>query len=406
MTDSTGPDLEERIDRYVRGELTATEARALAQESLDSRELFEELTFSALAKTALAAPTAPAGKIVRFPRKVRFAVASAAAAAALLISLYSLNWRPAAQNQSRGVATGPPVTPALASSAKPGQPVLLMSVLQPGPSGEGTAVFRGAEPASRSPQPTGAIVSIEDGLAAIDLGSLDGLAKGSELRIFRDERSTQAVGRLMVTTVFRERARGRIVAGQEIRLHNRVRVAGATHVGALLEQVDRLSKQGDPDAARRMAERAAEWAEAASLPPGEVRKVLERLGALEYQAGSLPPAEKHYQSVVDSLNAEPPASLQEQSTAFNNLAVLHMLRGDYNGAEAPLGQAVSLPPKTDVARGRGLNNLGVLAELRGDRRKAEALYTDALRVFAGAADSPAQERRAVETNLARLRGPR
>jgi Flp pilus assembly protein TadD len=109
---------------------------------------------------------------------------------------------------------------------------------------------------------------------------------------------------------------------------------------------------------------------------------------------------------VDSLNAEPPASGQEQSAAFNNLAVLHFLRGNYNGAEVPLSEALSKSPKTDNIYGRSLNNLGVLAELRGDRRKAEALYADALRVFAGAQDSSTQERGAVETNLARLRSSR
>jgi Flp pilus assembly protein TadD len=80
-----------------------------------------------------------------------------------------------------------------------------------------------------------------------------------------------------------------------------------------------------------------------------------------------------------------------------------MLRGDYDGAEAALSHAVSTSPRTDTAYGRSVNNLGVLAELRGDRRKAEALYADAQRAFA---DSPARERRVVETNLTRIRGAR
>src|SRR5437773_11154255 len=79
----------DRIDRYVRGELTAGEARQLAQESLDSPELFEDLAFSALAKSALFAGPLPESKIVRFPRKARFvAVGATAAAAAVLVSLY------------------------------------------------------------------------------------------------------------------------------------------------------------------------------------------------------------------------------------------------------------------------------------------------------------------------------
>ena len=86
----------------------------------------------------------------------------------------------------------------------------------------------------------------------------------------------------------------------------------------------------------------------------------------------------------------------------DNLAVLHLLRGDYDGAQAPLSEAVSKSLKTESMYGRSLNNLGVLAELRGDRRKAQALYADALGAFAGIPDASAQERHMVETNLARL----
>jgi tetratricopeptide (TPR) repeat protein len=412
MTDSsrpnlTDPNLEDRIDRYVRRELTAAEARELAQASLDSPELFEELTFSALAKTALSSRSVPGGKILRFPGKGRFFAAGAiAAAAVVLVSLYLVRSSPLrqTQNPSHETAAGSQPKPALGFSANPSQPVLLASALEAGPGRADTQVFRSAEPASRSPRPAGEIVSIEDGLAAIDLGSLDGLAKGSELRIFRDERSTQPIGRLMVTTVFRERARGRILEGREIQVHNQVRVAGTAHLGALLEQVDALSNRGDSDAARSTAEKAAGWAETANVPPGETRKALARLAALEYQAGSLQAAEMHYRSAVESLNQEPAAPVQEQAAAFNNLAVLRLLNGNYDGAEAPLSQAVAKSPKTDIVYGRSVNNLAVLAELRGDRRKAEALYADAQRALAGIADSPAQERRVVEANLARIRG--
>ena len=135
----------------------------------------------------------------------------------LFSSVASFPAEPAFTGKNQSPETAPPfiLTPALPFAAKPGQPVLLASDLQPDRR-EDSQVFRGAELESRLPQPAGSIVSIEDGLAAIDLGSLDGLAKGSELRIFRDERSTQPIGRLMVTTVFRERARGRILSVQEI----------------------------------------------------------------------------------------------------------------------------------------------------------------------------------------------
>ena len=57
MSDSTRPPLEDQIDRYARRELSAAEARELAQRSLDDSELFEDLTFTALANAALSAPS-------------------------------------------------------------------------------------------------------------------------------------------------------------------------------------------------------------------------------------------------------------------------------------------------------------------------------------------------------------
>ncbi len=421
MTDPTRQHLEDLIDRYVRSELTAAEARELAQKSLDDSELFEELTFSAVSKATLAdrslrerLETAPGAKVVRFPLKARIFVAGAAAAAAILLvllyssrlSLLRQNQPTTAENQSRATAPHPPLVAALASSAKPGQPVLLASDLQPLPIHEGAPVFRSLEPDSRSPRPAGSIISIEDGLATVDLGSLDGLAKGSELRVFRNERSAQPSVRLRVTAVFRERARGRILPGQEIQVNNRVQVAGATYLGALLQQVDALSGRGDSDAARTLAEKSVRWAETANVQPAERRKALQRLAALEYQAGSLQAAEKLYQSALDSFRASPPGSFHDESVTLNNLAVLRLLRGDYGGAEAHLSQAVAQSPTTNSVYGQSKNNLGVLAELRGDRQKAEGLYTDAVRAFAAIPDASEQERRVVETNLARVRSAR
>jgi hypothetical protein len=349
MPESNGPHLEDRIDRYVRGELTAAEARELAQKSLDDPELFENLTFSALAKAAVADPSV--AKVVRFPRKTQvLAGAGAIAAAAIVaVTLYSLR-PPSVPNQAPRIST--------ASTPKPiSAPILLGSNL--GLERAAAPIYRGAEADSRPPRPVGSIVSIEDGVASIDLGSLDGLVKGSEVPVFRDERSTQPIGRLVVTTVFRERARGRIVDGQ-IQVNYQARIAATIYLGVLLEQVDGLSGRGDSAAAKTVAEKAVAWAETASVLPGERAKALEKLAALEYQAGSLQSAEKHYQSVVDSLNSAPA------------------------GTKSPIYW-------------QSLNNLGVLAELRGDRQKAEAFYTDALRASSGA------DQRAVETNLSRLK---
>lgn len=327
----------DRIDRYVRGELSATEARELAQASLDPPELFDELTDSALVKAALFSGNFPSGKLVRFPRKTWSIAAVAAAAAIVLISLGVVKpWRTAS----------PQPKPALAFSATTGQPLLLASGLQP----TQTPVFRGSEIASRAPLLAGSIVSIEGGLATINLGSLDGLAKGGEVQVLRGDRS---IGRLQVTAVFRESARGRILDGPPVRVKDQVRVDGAAHVSALLEQVDALYNRGDREAAYQMAEQGSRWAETANVPP------------------------------------------LERSAFWNTLAVFQILRGDYEGAEAPLKRAASALPNMTTA-----NNLGVLAELRGDRRRAESLYADALRASAGATE----DRRAVEANLTRVRG--
>jgi Flp pilus assembly protein TadD len=372
---------DDRMDRYVRRELTSAEARELAQKSLDDSDLFEDLTASALVTAALARPPA---KVVRFPRKTRFVIAGAAAAAAVaLISLYSLRPSSSPSHQSHETAASIQPKPSLVFPADPGQPILLASGLDLAPAGRDHApVFRSPQADSRSPRPTGSIVSIEDGLATINLGSLDGLGKGSQVQVFRDDKS---VGTLTVTAVFRERARAQTLSGR-IQVNDQVRPPAAAYLDALLQQADASYARGDLDGARKTAEKAAEWAETASPRAAG----LERLAKLEYQLGSLPAAEKHYQSAGDSV------------AALNNLAVLRMLRGDYEGAQAPLSRAVST--KTDPEYVRSANNLGVLAELRGDRRKAEQFYADALNALTSAPDSP--ERRALETNLARVRGVR
>jgi tetratricopeptide (TPR) repeat protein len=379
MADSTKPNLgsrslDDQIDRYARGELTAAESRELAQKALDDPELFENLTYSALAKEALSDASVadrlarPGAKMFWFPRKAQF-VAGGAAAAVVLMLLYSLMH----VQQSRVARNPPPVAqnqpPVEGTSPTRSQPILLGSNLSAGRSA--TPVFRGVEADSRPPQPAGSIVSIEDGLATINLGSVDGIAKGSELGIYRDSQSTRLIGRVIVTTVFRERARGQIPEGREIRVNDQVRVAGLAHLNALLEQVDALASRGDPDAARKMAEKALKWSEVARFSPDERAKVLEKLAALEYQAGSLDLAEMHYQSIVDTLNAAPSIS---KSSA---IAIIY---------------------------GQSLNNLGALAGLRGDQSRAESLYAEALRAFESVANVPPDERKAVETNLARSRG--
>lgn len=331
----------DRVDRYVRGELPPQEARALAQASLDSPALFDELTDAALAKAALNPRTVRTANVIRIRRKTAVIAGGLAAAAALvLISLP----RPALPPRSN-------LKPVLELSANAGQPVLLASGLHPAKA----PVFRGGEPDSRAPQAAGAIVSMEDGTANIDLGSLDGLAKGSELEVFR---SSGSVGRLQVTAVFRDRARASVIEGKQLRVKDEVRAGRADHLNALLEQADAAFNRGNPDTAIKLAGEAARWGESATVSPSAMAVV------------------------------------------WNQLAVLHMLRGEYGGAESLLLRAASAASKTDSVYGQTQNNLGVLAELRGDRDKAASRYNEALRA------NPGDQRQIMERNLRRVRGSR
>ena len=350
------------MDRFVRDELSPAEARELAQASLDSPELFAELTDSALAKGALYSGTLRMGggaadsKVRRFPRTSWFVIAGVAAAA-VVVSITVALLKPG-QTRNAGLE------PALALTGH-GEPVLLASGLQPAPGNlDHAPVFRGPETDSRAPQTTGSIVSLEEDLATVNLGSLDGLAKGSELRIFHDDQSNVAVGRFEVTTVFREHARGRIVDGQKVGVKDRVRVDDAAHLDALLQQVDAMYNRGDAEAAYQAAKQAGQWVVSTDVPPAR------------------------------------------QSELWNQLAVLGMLRGDYRDAEAQLSRAVAGSPKSGLTYAECMNNLGVLAEMRGDRRTSKSRYADALQALAGIPDPPQQERRTIEGNLARLEGRR
>jgi uncharacterized protein (TIGR03437 family) len=252
----------------------------------------------------------------------------------------------------------PKLKPTLEFAAGQGQPVLLAGGLQPVDRNR-APVFRGGETDRRAPRATGSILAIEDGLATIDLGSLDGLSQDSELPVFRDK---HLIDRLQVRTVFRDHARGRLVEGHTAQVKDLVRVDDAAHLDALMEQIDALYNRGDADAAYQMAEQNSRWAETANVPPAR------------------------------------------QSAWWNQLGVLRMLRGDYQAAEAPLTRSGDTPHDSGLEYARRMNNLGVLAELRGQRTEARAQYSAALQAFAQIPEAPEQERHAVEANLARIRG--
>ena len=439
---------EREMDRYLRGELSAAEARELAQAALDRRGLFEELTLAAVALHGVAAQpssddlesyiggrlsasaqrelaqaalsdhelfdalaahgaveksldnpafqAAVAGeaprqaKLVSFPRRFRLAAMGAVAAAIVAIAVYW--WRPVAPSKPTLATTSGGVLSASLDPAA-GKPTLLARDLGTTTTSSAAApIFRSTEPESRAPQPEGSIVALNNLVATVNLGSLDGLAKGAQLEVFHGV-STHPGARLEVTTIFRDRARGFIAAGSPIQVNDRVRVAAPVYLSAVLEQVGSLADRGDMGAARKMARDALAWAKSNSVAPGETRAILERLAALDYKNGDLSSAEQDYQTLAAGFASPPPAGTGEQDAAFNAWGSLLLLRGDTAQAEPKFRQTHDAD---------GLNNAGVLAELRGQTANAQALYEAALRILDQSPSASPRDRQTIEANLARL----
>jgi Flp pilus assembly protein TadD len=299
---------------------------------------------------------------------------------------------------------GKPLAPVIDVEESPGHPVLLASALVAARGVDKLPPFRGADSSGRGLQANGIVTSLEGGEANINLGSLDGLSKGSEVQVFRNQQLTQPIARLTVTAVFRERARARPAGEEAVRVNDHVRVSGVEFLHAMMEQADAYAMRDDLTAARDMADRSITWAESARVPPGERRQAVEHLAAIQYRAGMTAEAESHFRWVVENLNAEPAASPAERADAWNSLAVLHILKNETTDAQRLLGQVHLAPGASGVGFARCANNLGVLAELGGDRRKAERFYADALRAFGSAPETPTQDRRAIQTNLVRIKG--
>lgn len=405
MGEGTQSGFDKDLERFARGELNSAEARELAQTSLVSLAWFEELTATALAKTAVSSVRVPEEPVRHaWWRSPLMLVAASGVAAVIVFSVYF------SQTQRKGthpppVAKNGPVEPStfakptLSVASASSQPVLLADDLQDSVRSQSAQVFRGEEQAARAPRQTGSIISIEDGLATVDLGSLDGLEKGSELNIIRDRVRGERIGQLRIETVFREQARGPF-SFPEIKIGYAVRVNAATHARALLQQVDALQSQGQLSKARQAAAEASTWAETASLTGSGKATILAKLAQLDFQAGDLASANTHFRGALDQLESDPHASAEFRARTENDIAALAILRGDDESAQKLLQRAEPLP---DSERVLLLNNLGVLAEIRGDHEKAESYYSQALKALS--LDISPQERQIVEANLARTKGP-
>lgn len=337
---------DDRIDRYIRGELAPAEARKLAQDSLDDAELFDELTYSAVAKKAVVAGL-PRGNVVRFWRPRRLIIAGSIAAAIVVASVYALRLRtPSGMATSSLHATLDPARGGV-------EPVLLAAELPGVP--EQQQVFRGAEPESSPPKSSGVVVAVDGATAEIDAGAVDGLTLGTELDVHRDG---AVVGHVHLTAVFRERARGSVDG--RVRAHDEAPIPPGAQLTARMERVRAMAARGDLAAARAYAEEAVGWAGAAGVSPSA------------------------------------------QAAAWNTLAVLRLLQSDRAGGELLLRRALAATHPTDASHALILNNLGVLAESAGDRAGARERYGSALRALSGDSAEAQREKRGIESNLSRL----
>jgi Flp pilus assembly protein TadD len=348
---------------------------------------------------------APARASVRpFERPLAWVGIAAAAAAAIACAIV---YRPSS------TIPVPKTTPSVASATSTvnavvnpigiaSQPVILTARLDV-LAGRSTAAFRTDETRSRSPKNQGVIVSADDGEVAIDLGSLDGVVKGSELRVFRGDADTKAIGRLTIVTVFRERSRGRMAPGGSPRTGDRVEVAPGVRVAALSDQVGALIAAGDITAARALAERAVSVSQTPGVSADARRRALAQLGTLEHRAGVLDVAERHLRGAVDGLDTEPAATGMQRAEILNELGAVLIERGNHSEAESTLRRAQS---SASGATGVYVaNNLAALAALHRDTLAAESMYRSAL-ALAGSSPELEADRRAILKNLDRLKAQR
>lgn len=296
---------------------------------------------------------------------VRWAIPLGAVAVVLIAvgSAVYLRGRPVATVDTGRTATvsspAPPSasTTTLTQPASP-EPVLLTARAEEirGRGGE----FRGTTADTHVPKREGTIVSVVDGSATIDLGSLDGIARGTVVRVFRGNHD--AIGTIIVDRVFRERARGTAVSTDRLRPGDVAELDPAVHVGALVSAASDRLAAGDAEGARALAERAAALTPSAGVLPGQVSR-----------------------AVADTLN-DVGARLIANKQYADAEAVLQRAKDHASGATAV----------------RVTNNLAAAAALRADFATAEQRYKDAL-ALAGAAPQLDVERQAIEKNLDSLK---
>ena len=78
--------------------------------------------------------------------------------------------------------------------------------------------------------------------------------------------------------------------------------------------------------------------------PGETRALLERLAALDYQAGEADTARERYEVAVNDFDQPPAAGPAERASTLASYGTLCLLHGDTQLARNLLGQALAQQP--------------------------------------------------------------
>ncbi len=395
---------DDRLDRFVAGELSAREQRELAQAALDDPALFDTLTTAALVSESARgeAPAAASQPVVRpKPRLLWLAAAGAAMAAAAAIGVIVIR-RPSPVSSPSPTQAAAADAPKPASRAPERLPLPIFLTARADTADLPPSAFRNVDAGSRPPNNSGTVSLVDGDEIDITLGSLDGLAKGSAVRIVRQGGRGPAAT-LVVDMAFRERSRGRMQSGPAPQIGDRAEVSATDHVNALLQHAAAREAAGDLTSARRLAELAVASAEAGDMPSDVRRRARADLAMLEQRAGALDDAIRHLRAAADELDRAPAAADAERARVLNALGSALVDKRAYDDA-APILQSASAHATGRTAV-RIANNLAAIAAIRGDRAAAEALYQSALRLAGDSADLES-DRRAIQSNLDALRSSR
>ena len=385
--------LHERVDRYIDDDLSAVEQRELAQSALDDPALFDTLTAAALLKQTARGEKEPAAIRRRPTRRVALFIGGAMAAAAVLALMVVYRSSTTTVPDSQTARRATTATPTVSRTSL--QPIILTARLAES-DGASTPEFRSVERGGRLPKISGLVTSSADDEIEVDLGALDGLAKGSIVSIVGGDTSAKTIGTISITTVFRERSRGQIASGSQPRVGDRVNVSPDVHVTALSEHVAARAASGDTPSARAIAVQAAAIVDSFGLVSGAGRLALYQAAVLDLAYGSADNAVRHLRLAAAQFDAAPAATGDERARILSALGAA--LIAQDNAVEAERTLRLAQPIATGRVAVHVANNLAALAIRRGDRAAAEALYRSAL---AQAGGDPALEadRRAVQNNL-------